>query len=537
MKDLADVVVVGAGPVGLLMAIELTLGGVRVLVLERLSAPSSGIKALGVGPLGSEALQRRGMAATLAARETSNLAAIDPSWRQGSGTRPPKFTGHFGFLFIRTDGQVEPDRRMRAVDQQGLEAILADRARELGIVVRRDCDVTELRQGTNGVDLIWSSPIGEGRIHCSYVVGCDGGRSPVRKMAGFAFPGTPPTLTMYQAVVDLDDPEGALAKGWHRTPGGVYASGPFPRRLFMLDFSGPPADRQAPVTRDEIEDVLRRISGADVRVKALEQANRWADNTRLADTYRRGRVLLAGDAAHVHAPFGGQGLSLGFADAANLGWKLAAVIRGAMPDALLDTYTAERRPVAEAVMANTLAQAAIMRPDPQSGAMRDMVAKLLQLDDVSRLFGKMMRGLSTRYDLGSERDDVGRLIGDRPVGAGDDDLSLFDLMQDGRGVILDASTNGEASRLVASHNQRIHCVAVATGPSMLIRPDACVAWAGEGNEVQGLEAALQRWFEPLSSAGTGFGDAVQVSSVAGSRNEPSLAQPRETAKRAGAAAI
>ena len=166
-----------------------------------------------------------------------------------------------------------------------------------------------------------------------------------------------------------------------------------------------------------------------------------------------------------------------------------------------------------------------------------MVAKLLQLDDVSRLFGKMMRGLSTRYDLGSERDDVGRLIGDRPVGAGDDDLSLFDLMQDGRGVILDASTNGEASRLVASHNQRIHCVAVATGPSMLIRPDACVAWAGEGNEVQGLEAALQRWFEPLSSAGTGFGDAVQVSSVPGARNEPSLAQPRETAKRAGAAAI
>ncbi len=187
----------------------------------------------------------------------------------------------------------------------------------------------------------------------------------------------------------------------------------------MLDFIGPPENRQAPVTREEIEVVLRRISGADVRVKELESGSRWADNTRLVDTYRRGRVLLAGDAAHVHSPFGGQGLSLGLVDAANLGWKLAAVIRGEMPDSLLDTYTAERRPVAEAVLANTLAQVAILRPDPQSGAMRDLVANLMQLDDVNRLISKMMRGLSTRYDLGSELDDVGRLIGDKTISRGD----------------------------------------------------------------------------------------------------------------------
>ncbi len=195
----------------------------------------------------------------------------------------------------------------------------------------------------------------------------------------------------------------------------MFSYGPFPGRLFMLDFSGPPQDREAPVTREEVEAVLRRVSGADVRVTALESASRWTDNTRLVDTYRRGRVLLAGDAAHVHSPFGGQGLSLGLCDAANLGWKLAAVLRGEMPDALLDTYTAERRPVAEAVLANTLAQVAIMRPDPRSGAMRDIVADLLQLDDVNRRFGEMMRGLSTRYDLGSERDGVGRLIGDWPT--------------------------------------------------------------------------------------------------------------------------
>jgi hypothetical protein len=229
-------------------------------------------------------------------------------------------------------------------------------------------------------------------------------------------------------------------------------------------------------------------------VKALESASRWADNTRLVDTYRRGRVLLAGDAAHVHSPFGGQGLSLGLVDAANIGWKLAAVIRGEMPESLLDTYTAERRPVAEAVLANTLAQVAILRPDPQAGAMRDLVANLLQLDDVNRLIGEMMSGLSTRYDLGSERDDVGRLIGDKPISHGNADVSLYDAHAGWHGRSSRCLNRGKASRLVAATTQRIRCVAVDTGPSMLIRPDACVAWAGEANSTDGLEEALRRWF-------------------------------------------
>jgi FAD binding domain len=269
-----------------------------------------------------------------------------------------------------------------------------------------------------------------------------------------------------------------------------------PKRLIMLDFSGPPEDRQAPVTREEIEAVLRRVSGEGVRVTSLENGSRWTDNTRLVDTYRQGRVLLAGDAAHVHSPFGGQGMSLGLVDAANLGWKLAAVIRGEMPESLLDTYTAERRPVAEAVLANTRAQTAIMRPDPQSSAMRDIVAKLMEFDDVNRFLGEMMTGLSIRYHLGSARDDVGRLIGDKPISHGDGEGSLYDLMQDGKGVLLDASTEGKASRLVAASTQRIRCVVVDTGPSMLIRPDACIAWAGEENSVDGLEEALCRWFIP-----------------------------------------
>ena len=170
-----------------------------------------------------------------------------------------------------------------------------------------------------------------------------------------------------------------------------------PNRLILLDFSGPPEDRLAPVTREEIEAVLRRVSGEDVRVTSIEDGSRWTDNTRLADTYRRGRVLLAGDAAHIHSPFGGQGMSLGLVDAANLGWKLASVIRGAMPEGLLDTYTSERRPVAEAVLANTLAQTAIMRPDPQATAMRAVVAKLMGVRRRQPpLIGEMMTGLSGR---------------------------------------------------------------------------------------------------------------------------------------------
>ena len=356
-------------------------------------------------------------------------------------------------------------------------------------------------QQEDGVDVEWASPAGGGRIRCSYLVGCDGGRSPIRKMAGFDFPGTPPTMTMYQATAEIDHPERVSGRFRH-TSGGMFAYDGFqPKRLIMLDFSGPPEDRQAPVTREEIEAVLRRVSGADVRVTSLENGSRWTDNTRLVDTYRRGRVLLAGDAAHVHSPFGGQGMSLGLADAANLGWKLAAVIRGEMPESLLDTYTAERRPVAEAVLANTLAQTAIMRPDPQSSAMRDIVAKLMEFDDVNRLIGEMMTGLSIRYDLGSERDDVGRLIGDRPISHGDAEVSLYDVMQDGMGVLLDASTEGKASRLVAASTQRIRCVAVDTGPSMLIRPDACIAWAGEENSIDGLEEALRRWFIPALDDG------------------------------------
>lgn len=495
MQKHIDTVVVGAGPVGLLTAIELTLGGAGVLMLERLAVPSPAMKAMGLGPLGIEALQRRGMAAALDAAEARNAAVMrrfaeqagaDPRGRSG------KFSGHFAGLLIPQAGQTEPERRPRQLTQPDLEALLADRAHALGIEVRRGCEVTGFVEHAEGVDVEWTCPAGAEGIRCAYLVGCDGGRSTIRKLAGFDFPGTAPTSTFYQITATLDHPERLPPPGWTRTPQGVFSYGPVPGRLFMLDFSGPPPDRQVPVTREEIETVLRRISGRDVRVDSLESASRWGDNTRLADTYRRGRILLVGDAAHVHSPFGGQGLNLGLVDAANLGWKLAAVVRGGMPESLLDTYTAERRPVAEAVLANTLAQIALLRPDPQSGALRDLLSGLLQQEDVSRAIGDRMRGLTTRYDLGADHDQVGRLIGNRPIPQGDTEIPLYDLMQDGNGVLLDASPGQQASKVVIAYTDKIRCIPIHQGPSLLIRPDSCVAWVEEG--IEGLEEGLFHWF-------------------------------------------
>jgi len=380
------------------------------------------------------------------------------------------------------------------VSLAGLEEVLAERAQELGVELRLGTAVTDVTQTDDGA----SVHVGDQVIQAKWVVGCDGGRSTVRKRAGFEFVGTDPEFTGTVAMADFADPE-KLQPGWNITPTGMYVNGPLPGRLGIVDFDGGASAREETITLESFQETLRRVSGTDITVTALHLASRYTDNARQATTYRKGRILLAGDAAHVHSPLGGQGLNLGIGDAMNLGWKLASVIKGWTPESLLDTYTEERRPVAEAVLANTLAQAAIMRPDPQSSAMRDVVAKLMQFDDVNAFMGEMMSGLSIRYDLGSELDNVGRLIGDKPISHGDADVSLYDFMQDGMGVLLDASTERKASRLVAASTQRIRCLAVDTGPSLLIRPDACIAWVCEKSSTNGLEDALRRWFIPSTA--------------------------------------
>lgn len=487
-------VIVGAGPVGLLLAIELRLGGVDVLVLERLASPSVTIKATAVGPLGAEALQRRGMGPALAEAEDRTFEAMGPMGVRRRAQAQGSRGGHFAAIPFRSDVVREPERRYVWVDQQGLDAILFKRAADLGIEVRREADVVGIDTHDDAIAVHWTSPGGPRSERCSWLVGCDGGRSSIRKMAGFEFPGTAPSITMYQALLDIDHPD-RLPRGMARLPQGGLMYGPRPRRLVMHDFEGPPADREAPVTHEEIEGVLRRISGADVRVTAIEQANRFTDSARLVHTYRLGRVLLAGDAAHIHSPLGGQGLSLGLVDAANLGWKLAAVIRGDKPETLLESYTSERRPVAAAVLDNTLAQVALTRPDPHSSALRELFERLMEFDQVSRHLDGLTSGLATRYTLGSELDAVGCLTGDRPLRDADLESSLFAQMTAGDGILLDASRGPRLARVAAGFT-RLRILRTGAGTSMLIRPDGCIAWTGDADDTKGLSDALERWFSP-----------------------------------------
>jgi hypothetical protein len=247
-----------------------------------------------------------------------------------------------------------------------------------------------------------------------------------------------------------------------------------PGRVLIVQFDGPPADRSAPVTKDEVEAALRRVSGADVRLLEIQSATRWTDNARQASSYRRGRVLLCGDAAHVHSPFGGQGLNLGLLDATNLGFKLAAVVNGA-PDGFLDSYTTERHPVAAGVLENTRAQVALMRPDDQVTALRAIVTRLMKTTEGNRFVGDLVNGVQTRYDVGSDDPRVGRILGDR---------RLFEPMHDGKGLLVGAKP--EHPR----HPRLRPLIGADVEEPMLVRPDGCIAWIGE----KGLTEAIARWF-------------------------------------------
>jgi 2-polyprenyl-6-methoxyphenol hydroxylase-like FAD-dependent oxidoreductase len=475
-----DVVIVGAGPVGLFLAIELATASVKPLVLERLVEPDRTIKAGAVGAVAAEALERRGLARALDDEHRATMALMMPALkaRFGSGASK-KPGGHFSGMFLIDQGlQRDPHRHMRPVPQEALERILTARASELGIEIRRGIAVEGFERDDDGVTVQTSA----GPLRAKYLVGCDGGRSRVRKLAGFEFPGTDPTITGYQAVAELDMPE-KLATGWHRTPRGLIASGPTPGRVFTAEFNGPPPNRDAPITQAEVEASIQRVSGTDVKIVSMTTATRWTDNARQATTYRMGRVLLAGDAAHVHSPFGGQGLNLGLVDAANLGFKLAAAVKGR--DHLLDSYTAERHPVAARVLENTRAQVALMRPDPLTSALRTIVSDLMKLPEGNRYFGEMLTGVGIRYDLGDDDPLVGTLAKDQLLALTDgSEERLYVLMEKGGGLFI--SPSGRPLP------QNVHHAWTKNGASMLVRPDGGIAWTDASSK--SLDDALARWF-------------------------------------------
>jgi 2-polyprenyl-6-methoxyphenol hydroxylase-like FAD-dependent oxidoreductase len=488
-----EVVISGGGPVGLMLACELRLAGVDVLVVERLSAIDQTIKAGSINVPTAEALYRRGL---LPALQEQQRAAFEQMkaflGKRKLGARPP--AGHFAGIMVgsETVDFGDPDFRdpgpaasVVVVGQQAIESVLAERAAELGVEVRRGREVTGFDADDEGVTV----HIGDEQVRADWLVGCDGGRSRVRKLAGFEFPGTGPTITGRQAIVELEDAE-SIPSGWHHTENGQYVHGPFPGRVLTVEFDGPPEDRESAVTVDEIQGSLRRVSGVEVTVKEVRTATRFTDNARQATTYRKGRVLLAGDAAHVHSPFGGQGLNLGIGDAVNLGWKLAATIQGRAPEGLLDTYTTERHPIGEWVLDWTRAQIALMRSDFRTSALRRVVADLLETPDGSTYLAKKLSGVLHRYPLDGEHDLVGRGAPDFVFADG---TRLGEHLYDGKPLLLDLADSA-ALRDVASGRVRVlttKCDSPLTG--VLIRPDGHIAWATEDGATTGLDAALSTW--------------------------------------------
>ncbi|MER6080114.1 FAD-dependent monooxygenase [Streptomyces sp. NPDC001833] len=519
-----DVVVAGGGPVGLFLAGELRLGGAKVLVVERLAEVDETIKAGGINTAGAVSLYRRGLLPDLAAaweRNRWRMRAFLGDREQGAGSAdaprtPPKFAGHFAGIMMRGDlfdgsdpafaGIGPADGVGLGVPQVELERILGARAERLGVEVRRGVELTGFDTDDEGVSVRLG---GDHTVRTGWLVGCDGGRSTVRKLAGFDFPGTEPEITGYQAVVEMSGGE-RLGAGWNTTDVGTYVNGPFPGRILTVEFDGPPADLPharlrsrggtpiAPVTAEELQAALRRVSGVDeVTIHQVHSSTRFTDNARQASGYRKGRVLLAGDAAHVHSPFGGQGLNLGLGDAMNLGWKLAAVVRGAAPGSLLDSYTAERHPIGAWVLDWTRAQIAVMRPDRHARALRRVVTDLALTTTGTTYLVKQISGVWQHYDLPGDHPLTGQSAPDLELSDG---TRLGDHLHDGRALLLDLADDPKLRARAEGYGDRVDVVTAAcpgrpelTG--LLVRPDGFVAWAAGGNDQEDdLDAVLTRWF-------------------------------------------
>jgi len=532
--------IVGAGPTGLLLAAELALAGVDVVVLDRNEGPDTTIKAGSINVATAEILDRRGLRPAAQAaqqrfvEELKAFAAANGTALPAMGGRPsgggrPAFpsAGHFAGLFFRPDlvDQADPELTAHAgtggstmVRQSEMEALLNAHVSALGIPVVRGVEVTGMTPmlDDQGREVGQELATGRSPIRVAWVVGADGGRSVIRRMAGIEFPGTDPEITGYQAIAELESTEG-LGRGWNHTPTGVYSLGPIPGRILTVQFTGAPdrALRDQPVTAAELQASIRLVTGHDVTVRAISgAATRWTDNARQATTYRAGRVLLAGDAAHVHSPFSGQGLNLGAGDAVNLGWKLAATVHGWAPDGLLDTYTSERHPIGAQVLDWTRAQVALMRGDEKTTQLRRVVQQdLLSNTATTTHLLRTTSGIAQRYDVdpvkvtgaGTTQHELnGRLVGDAPLADGS---RLADHFHTGRFVLLDRLEGALAATADAWAEQVapvLETAATAGCPDsyraltgLLVRPDGVIAWATDTTDPEAatadLAAALTRW--------------------------------------------
>ncbi|QKC93020.1 hypothetical protein EB230_19380 [Mesorhizobium sp. NZP2234] len=479
------VVIAGGGPTGLMLAGELALAGIDVAIVERRPTQQlAGLRGGGLHARTIEVLDQRGIADRFLSQ----------------GQRFPTV----GFHMIRLDISDFPTRHnyLLALRQNHIERILADWIDELGVPIYRGQEVNDFAQDDDGVDLDLS---GGQLLRAQYLVGCDGGRSTIRKAAGIEFAGWDPTMSWMIAEVEMAE-EPAL--GFRNDAYGIHAIG----KIEDGDRVGVVlTERQLTIggepTLNDLSEALVAVYGTDFGVHGPTWLSRFTDMTRQAAAYRDRRVLLAGDAAHIHPPMGGQGLNIGVQDAVNLGWKLAQVVKRISPEGLLDSYHAERHPVAARVLRNTMAQVALRRTDDRTKALGDTMTELLGMEEPRKRIAAEMSGLGIRYDLGEGHPLLGRRMPDLDLVTALGPARVFSLLHDARPVLLNLGERGwpditpwaDRVRQIEAGYEGIWELpalgTVAAPDAVLIRPDGYVAWVGAGTQM-GLTEALTAWFGP-----------------------------------------
>ncbi|HKZ14425.1 MAG TPA: FAD-dependent monooxygenase [Solirubrobacterales bacterium] len=478
-----SVVIAGGGPTGMMLAAELTLAGVDALILERRpSHELDGSRAGGLHSRAIELLDQRGVADRfLTEGYTAQIISFGETKIDISDfpTRHP-----YGL----------------ALWQKHIERIMAEWIWDLGVAVRYGQEVVGFTQDEQGVEVELADG---GKLRTRYLVGCDGGRSRIRKAAGIDFPGAEATKSTIVAEAQMADKSGF---GFHRGPLGVGGIGPMEggETLKIVVPEGRLEAGDEP-TLDELRDALFTVYGTDFKVHSPTWISRFTDATRQATSYRAGRVLLAGDATHIHSPMGGQGIPMGMEDAVNLGWKLAQVLEGVSPEALLDTYQEERHPAVARSLKYTMALNALMRVDPRTEALGDTLAEVTAMEEPRRHLGALASGLGIRYDLGEGHSLLGRRVPDLDLTTAAGPTTVYALLHQARPVLLNLAEPDAFAiddRPERVHKVDAHCdgawelpaVGEVDPPSaVLVRPDGHVAWVGDGTEA-GLPDALGTWF-------------------------------------------